>query len=165
MIFRYLTSKSIPIEIFRPGTANTTKLLNYKRKIYQIFPLHIFNLPTFINDLQYSIVSLQLYKPQDNNDDLLPWYLYGFFITSQRNTGQCKCSPHPQKKDKYRREGKGRRCCLGDELIQLHAALQLFCTMQDDFKKRMNTITASWGNGCFEKMDDHLVNTTPNHQN
>ena len=31
---------------------------------------------------------------------------------------------------------------------------------QDDLKKRINRITATWRNGCFENMDDH---TTPKH--
>ena len=34
---------------------------------------------------------------------------------------------------------------------------------QDELKKRINRITATWQNGCFEKMDDHPVHTTPNH--
>ena len=40
-----------------------------------------------------------------------------------------------QKKDKYKREGKGRRCCLDRTTVDiLH---------QDDLKKRMNRITAT----------------------
>ena len=35
---------------------------------------------------------------------------------------------------------------------------------QDDLKKRMNRITATWQNGCFKKMDDHPVHTIPNHR-
>ena len=46
----------------------------------------------------------------------------------------------------------------GTELIQFLDALQ------DDLKKRINRITATWRNGCFEKMDDPQVHTTPNHQ-
>ena len=38
-----------------------------------------------------------------------------------------KCSYIPKKKDLYRREGKGRRCCLGAEFIQFLVA-QVFCT-------------------------------------
>ena len=30
-------------------------------------------------------------------------------------------------------------------------------------KERMNRIMAAWKIGCFEKMDDHLVHTIPNH--
>ena len=61
-------------------------------------------------------------------------------------------------KDKDRREGKGRRC--GTELLQFFAALAIF--HQEDLKKKMNRITATWRNGCFAKMDDHPVhkNTT-----
>ena len=59
----------------------------------------------------------------------------------------------PKKQDKYRREGKGRGSCLGEGILEiLH---------KDDMKKRMNGITATWRNGCFEKMDDHLVHTIP----
>ena len=50
----------------------------------------------------------------------------------------------PEKKDKYRRECKGRRG-IDSFLVILH---------QDYVKKRMNRITATWWNGCFEKMDD-----------
>ena len=49
----------------------------------------------------------------------------------------------------------------GTELIQFLAALAIF--HQDDLKKRMNRITATWRNGCFGKMDDYLVHTIPNH--
>ena len=41
------------------------------------------------------------------------------------------------------------------------AALAIF--HQDDLKKRMMRITASWRNGCFGNMNDHLVHTIPNH--
>ena len=47
------------------------------------------------------------------------------------------CSLVPEKKDKYRREGKGRRRCLWAELIQFLAALDIF--YQDDVKKRINS--------------------------
>ena len=30
-------------------------------------------------------------------------------------------------------------------------------------KKRMKRITATWRNGCLEKVDDHPVHTIPNH--
>ena len=43
----------------------------------------------------------------------------------------------------------------GTEFIQFLAALYIF--PQDDSKERMNRITATWQNGCFEKMDDHPV--------
>ena len=51
-----------------------------------------------------------------------------------------------------RREGKGRRCCLGDADISTRMIL----------KKRMNRIKANWRNGCFEKMYDHTVHTMQN---
>ena len=35
---------------------------------------------------------------------------------------------------------------------------------QDDLKKRTNRRTNTWRNGCFGKMNDHLVLNTPNHQ-
>ena len=43
----------------------------------------------------------------------------------------------------------------GTEFIQFLAALYIF--PQDDSKERMNRTTATWQNGCFEKMDDHPV--------
>ena len=46
------------------------------------------------------------------------------------------------------------------EFIQFLAVLSIL--NQDDFKKRINR-TATWRNGCFEKMDDHPVHTTTNH--
>ena len=49
----------------------------------------------------------------------------------------------------------------GTKLIQFLAALAIF--LQNDLTKRMNRITATWRNGCFGKMDDHLVHTIPNH--
>ena len=47
------------------------------------------------------------------------------------------------------------------EFIQFHAALQIY--HQDDLKKRMNRRTEAWQNGCFRKIIDHLVNSTPDH--
>ena len=67
----------------------------------------------------------------------------------------------PQKKDRDRREGKGRRWCLGDWIDSIPC-----CTTflhQDDLKKRVNIITATCWKGCFEKMDDQPVAITPNH--
>ena len=49
----------------------------------------------------------------------------------------------------------------GTALILLLAPLAIL--HQDDLKKRMNRIMAIWQNGCFEKMDGHLVHTTQNH--
>ena len=49
----------------------------------------------------------------------------------------------------------------GTELIQFLAALDISTRMI--LKKRVNRIKAAWRNGCFEKMDDHLVYTIPNH--
>ena len=66
-----------------------------------------------------------------------------------------------QKKNKYRREGKCRRCCLGTELNRFLAALDIF--HQDDFEEMMNRIKATWRNGCLEKLDDHPLHTIPNH--
>ena len=49
----------------------------------------------------------------------------------------------------------------GTELLQFFATLAILSIFhQDDLKKRtMDT----WRNGCFGKMDDHLVLTIPNH--
>ena len=49
----------------------------------------------------------------------------------------------------------------GMELIQFLAALVIL--HQDDLKKRVNRITATWRNGCSGKMDDHPVHTKPNY--
>ena len=49
----------------------------------------------------------------------------------------------------------------GTELIQFLAAVAIF--QPDDLFKRMNRITTTWRNGCYEKMVDHLVHTTPSH--
>ena len=59
----------------------------------------------------------------------------------------------------YRREGKGRRWCLGvgPEMIQFLAALAIL--HQYDLRERMNRITAPMRNRCFEKMDDQPVHT------
>ena len=68
---------------------------------------------------------------------------------------------HPQKKDKNRREGKGRRCCSGDGIASIPCSTSIL--FRDDMKKRMYIITATWRNGCNGKMDDHPVPTIPNH--
>ena len=47
------------------------------------------------------------------------------------------------------------------ELIQFFVAA-LAILQQDDFKKRMNRITATWQNRCFGKMDYHPVHNIPN---
>ena len=47
------------------------------------------------------------------------------------------------------------------EWFQFLAALAIL--HQEDLKKRMNIITATWRNGCIEKMDDLPLHTTPNH--
>ena len=60
---------------------------------------------------------------------------------------------HPQKKDKNRREGKGRRCCSGDGIASIPCSTSIL--FRDDMKKRMYIITATWRNGCNGKMDDH----------
>ena len=49
----------------------------------------------------------------------------------------------------------------GPELIKFLAALAIF--HQDDLMKKMNKITFTGRNGCFYKMDDQPVHTTPNH--
>ena len=49
---------------------------------------------------------------------------------------QMKHELGPSKKDKYRRKGKGRRCCLGDRIFQLLAALAVL--HHDYLKNRMN---------------------------
>ena len=53
----------------------------------------------------------------------------------------------------------------GTKFIKFLAALAIF--HQDDLKKRVNRITATWRNGCFGKMDDHPVPHTkpPPYQN
>ena len=61
-----------------------------------------------------------------------------------------------------RREGNGCRCCLGGWNSFNSMPHYRFST-QDDLKKRINRRTDAWQNGCFRKMDDPLVNTTPNH--
>ena len=68
--------------------------------------------------------------------------------------------PHPIK---IRQKGKQRSSLLvgGTEQIQLHAALAIWC--QNDLQKRVNRRLNTWRNGCFGKMDDHPVHTTPNH--
>ena len=48
----------------------------------------------------------------------------------------------------------------GTELIQFLATLAIL--HQDDLQKRLNRITATWQNGCFEKMDVPPVHITPN---
>ena len=68
---------------------------------------------------------------------------------------------HPQKKDKNRREGKGRRCCSGDGIASIPCSTSIL--YRDDMLKRMYIITATWRNGCYGKMDDHPVHTIPNH--
>ena len=45
----------------------------------------------------------------------------------------------------------------GPELIQFLATLAIL--RQDDLKKRINRITATWWNGCFEKLDDPSEHT------
>ena len=61
------------------------------------------------------------------------------------------------------KDGKQRSLLLfwETDLNQFLAALDIF--HQDDMKKRMNRIKTCWRNGCFEKMDDHLVHTISNH--
>ena len=48
----------------------------------------------------------------------------------------------------------------GMEFIQFLAALAI---LHQDVKKRRNIITATWRNGCFEKMKALSVHTTLNH--
>ena len=48
------------------------------------------------------------------------------------------------------------------ELIYFSAALAIL--HQDGLKKRINRITASWRNRCFEIMDYQPVHITPNHK-
>ena len=56
----------------------------------------------------------------------------------------CKQMPGicPQKNYLYRREGQGRRCCLGKLFIQFNAALAIL--RQDDLKKRVNSSFSSY---------------------
>ena len=48
----------------------------------------------------------------------------------------------------------------GTELMQFLATLAIL--HQDDLQKRLNRITATWQNGCFEKMDVPPVHITAN---
>ena len=50
----------------------------------------------------------------------------------------------------------------GTGFFKFFASLAIF--HQDDLKKRIKRIMATWRNGCFGKMDDHPVYTIPNHQ-
>ena len=50
----------------------------------------------------------------------------------------------------------------GTKFIQLQATLKIL--HQDDLKNRMNRRTDTWRNGCFGKIDDHLVHTPPKHR-
>ena len=65
------------------------------------------------------------------------------------------------KKDKYRREGKGRLCCLGDRIDSIPFFSSYFTPRWFEEKDEENN--ATWRNKCFEQMDDQLVHTTPNH--
>ena len=49
----------------------------------------------------------------------------------------------------------------GTEMIKFLAALAILHLA--DLKKRRNRISATWGKGCFEQMNDYPVHTTPNH--
>ena len=55
-----------------------------------------------------------------------------------------------KKKDFYRREGKGRRCCLGDRVysIPFHATGYYFAP-PDDLKNRMNSSFSSYHPGVI----------------
>ena len=89
----------------------------------------------------------------------------GLFILDQLNPSSSNLSVNTlatQKKVKYRREGKSRCCCLGGRNL-IHFCFALAILHQDDFKKRMNRITATWRNECFERMDDQQAHTTLNH--
>ena len=59
-------------------------------------------------------------------------------------------------------EGKAKvvAAAWGTKLIRCLAALAIL--HQDDLKKRIRRITATWRNRCFEQMDDHLVHNTLN---
>ena len=52
-----------------------------------------------------------------------------------------------QRKDENRRQGKGRSCCLGAELIQFLAAVAIL--HQDDLKKGMNSAYSSYCNSAY----------------
>ena len=82
-----------------------------------------------------------------------------------RHTGgytRILCMYGPYKKDKDRRDGKGHRCCLGDRIDSIpDRTIFFFARMV--LKKRMKRIKATWRNGCFEKINDHPVDTIPNH--
>ena len=67
-----------------------------------------------------------------------------------------------REKESVRREGKGRRCCLGDGIDSIPCRSSLQYLGLDDLKKRITRITGTWCKGCFEKMDDHPVHTIPN---
>ena len=58
-----------------------------------------------------------------------------------------------------RREGKIRRCFLGDGIDSISFRTT---DLPHELKKRMNRIKATCRNGCFEKMDDYPFHTIPN---
>ena len=66
-----------------------------------------------------------------------------------------------EEEESDRREDKGRRCCLGDGIHSI--PYRTTDLPSEDLKKRMNRRTDDWQNGCFRKMDDHLVHTSPNY--
>ena len=74
---------------------------------------------------------------------------------------QAKCV-YKSEEEKDRREGNGCRCCLGG-WNSFNSMPHYGFSTHDDFKKRINRRTDAWQYGWFRKMNDHLVNTTPNH--
>ena len=64
-----------------------------------------------------------------------------------------------KKKKQTEEKAKVVAAVWGMEFNQFHAAIQI--KHQDDCKNRMNRRTGAWQNGCFIKMDEHLVQTTP----
>ena len=66
-------------------------------------------------------------------------------------------------KDKSRRDGKGRRCWLGDGIDSIPCCTSVSILHQDDLKKKMNIRMDTRRNVCFGKMNDQPVLTTPNH--
>ena len=60
-----------------------------------------------------------------------------------------------------RRKGKGRRCSLGEEIHSFPCrTTDLAPGWVEEY--RINRRTSARQNGCFGKMDGHLVHTTPN---
>ena len=91
------------------------------------------------------------------------------------NAGSCGSSidigePRDYKKDLYRRDGKGRHCCLGDRIYSIPCDASYFAPgwyeekdefHQDDMKKRMSSSYSSY-NPCAQQGIEQIL--SPNQQ-